>query len=175
MAKKPINSKKKGASYERTIAKLLSKWWGVELHRTPASGGLHWGLDNRVCGDIVAPVEAEFPFVTELKKREQWSFTQIIKGTGDFLAYWEQVNEDVARLEDPNIHPLLIFSKNHHPNFYAIEREVHEKLGLPLSHCFITKIKYKFRDEEREVEIAIGMLDDLIAIPKEQVIEALKN
>ena len=33
------NSKRKGANYERTIAKLFQKVYGVELKRTPQSGG----------------------------------------------------------------------------------------------------------------------------------------
>lgn len=172
--KKGLNSKKKGASYERTIAKLLSTWWGAEFHKTPASGALRWGVDNRVVGDIVAPTDAEkFPFVVECKKREQWNFLQIIKGTGEFISYWEQVNEDVLRLEDKDMQPLVVMAKNHQPNLYVIRKEVHDKLGLPNKNCFNTIIEFELRGEKKEEEISIGLFSDLLNVPKEKVLEEL--
>lgn len=64
---KKINSKIKGSSNEKRACKTLFKWTGIEFHRTPASGGLKWYMDNRIVGDIVAPPNANFPFVVEVK------------------------------------------------------------------------------------------------------------
>src|SRR5699024_11495112 len=70
-------SKQKGNAYELKIAKELSKWWGGKFSRVPASGGLHWGSDQRVAGDIIPPVNSNFPFVVECKKREDRKSTRL--------------------------------------------------------------------------------------------------
>ena len=40
------NSKKKGDTFERKIAKELTSWWGYQFNRSPQSGGASWGKDN---------------------------------------------------------------------------------------------------------------------------------
>ena len=37
------NSKKKGDTFERKIAKELTAWWGHQFNRSPQSGGASWG------------------------------------------------------------------------------------------------------------------------------------
>ena len=108
----PINSKEKGSEFERRIARILSKWWGEEFHRTPGSGGLHWKKDNRVAGDIVAPMGSNFPFSIENKKWEDWEIIQLLKGTGDIENWWKQCEGDAIRVSKE---PLLIFTKNYAP------------------------------------------------------------
>lgn len=172
--KQMINTKRKGSDYERLVASYMSKWWGCgKFHKTPASGGLHWDKDNRVVGDIVAPQGSQFPFVVECKKREGWNFTQILKGTGEFISYWEQVNEDVKRVEEDGLQPLLVMSKSHQPSFYVVRKETHDILGISDFNCFHTTIKFKVRGEEIIEEISIGLLDDLMKVTKEKVIEKL--
>lgn len=116
--KKKINSKAKGSSYELKVAKILSQWWGEEFHRTPMSGGLHWKADNRVAGDIVTPPDSLFPFSVECKKREEFTFEQILKGTGDVEKWWKQCIGDCKRV---SMKPMLIFSKNFAPNYLMID------------------------------------------------------
>lgn len=118
--KKGINSKAKGTSYELKIAKVLSSWWGEEFHRTPMSGGLGWKADNRVAGDIVTPVSSVYPWTTELKNREAWDFSHLLKGTGDIEKYWQQVVNDS---EHSGLRPLLIFHKNFSPNYVMMYKE----------------------------------------------------
>lgn len=74
-------SRSKGASYENTIAKILSLWWtnGKDkkaFRRTPMSGG--W--DSRfAAGDLIAP-EPAFPVHIEIRKREEFELGQLLKG-----------------------------------------------------------------------------------------------
>lgn len=112
--KKRINSRAKGAEYERKTAKVLGEWWGEDFNRTPASGGLQWGDDNRVTGDIVTPVDSVFPFVIECKKREEWDFSQLLRDTGEMEEWWEQVIRDSEKV---SLRPFLIFSRNYLPDF----------------------------------------------------------
>lgn len=117
---KRINSKAKGSEYERKIAKLLSKFWGEEFHRVPQSGGLRWGDDNRVAGDITTPIDSVFPFTVECKKREGWELEQVLKGTGDVEKWWNQAVNDSERV---NLKPLLIFSKNFAPSYVMVRMD----------------------------------------------------
>lgn len=169
---KKVNSRNKGASYERKITKLLAPWWDCEFHRVPASGGLRWKQDNRVTGDIVVQEDVkDFPFVVECKKREGWNFEQLIKGTGEVVSWWEQNLSDVERLGDPSKHPLVIFSKNLSPDYYMICLDNFKSLKLPKKNYFITTLY----SEKGSNVVAIGFLEDLLSIPKEKVVSRISK
>lgn len=116
-------SKQKGHGYERRISNLLTKWWQKkfpeeEFNRVPQSGGLRWKDQEKVGGDIVTP--ELFPYNIECKKRENWTFEQLLKGTGEVLKWWEQSVKDAKRVGKK---PMLIFSKNYFPDLVMIEYE----------------------------------------------------
>lgn len=162
--KKPINSKAKGSEFERRVAKVLSKWWGEEFHRTPASGGLHWHEDNRVAGDIVTPEKSKFPFTVECKKREEWMLEQIIKGTGEIEKWWTQALGDSERV---GLKPLLIFSKNFAPNYVMMHLD--DFMGIDIeSKVEISFFTFYKNGSSR----AILLLDDLVKIKKDSVMTA---
>ncbi|QBL97953.1 hypothetical protein EauM23_00060 [Exiguobacterium phage vB_EauM-23] len=111
------NGRNKGSAYERHIAKKLGAWWGEKFQRTPASGGLDWGKDNRVCGDIVTPPGSEFPFTVECKKRENWTMDSLFKGSKEVEKWWAQVNKDCER---SGLLPMLVFSRNLQPDYVCL-------------------------------------------------------
>ena len=80
-SRKGRNSKNKGASYERKLAKLFQKVFGIEFVRTPLSGGF---LKNNTSaigfkGDIVpANRNVDFLFHIEAKNSKTWSFPKWI-------------------------------------------------------------------------------------------------
>lgn len=168
--KKRVNSKQKGSEYERKIAKILSKYWGEDFHRTPMSGGLHWKDDNRVAGDIVTPPTSIYPWTTECKKRQEWGFDQLLKGTGEVEQWWKQALGDSVRV---GLKPLVIFAKNFSPNYMMFEYEdakvFAKELGmeeLPFIHFVLHKPNTASR--------VICILEDFIKhVPKEVVIKAL--
>lgn len=174
MAKKRKNSRQKGAAFERQIAKSLSEWWGIKFHRTPLSGGLSWGADNRVIGDIVAPMEGgdDFPFTVECKKHEGWDLDTLLKDTGPIKDWWKQAITDNKRLNDESKHPLLLFSRNYSPVFYMMYQKTWEKLNLENTRYFITKL-YGVEREDDVHPVVVGLLDDLVKISKEEVIKSL--
>lgn len=113
-------SKTKGSTYERHIAKKLGAWWGEEFQRTPASGGLRWKQDNRVCGDIVTPPGSTFPWVVECKKRENWTMDSLLNGSAEVSKWWKQVTDDAER---SGLEPMLIFTRNRQPDYVAVKDE----------------------------------------------------
>jgi len=169
--KKRVNSKAKGSAYELKISKVLGNWWGEEFHRTPASGGLRWKEDNRVVGDIVTPPTSVWPWVTELKKRENWEFTHLLKGTGEIESYWEQVCSDAQR---SGLKPMLIFSKNFCPDFLMLPIEDFTQLCVTASNRISKKLMFNYfivakTDKPPRV---VCILDDFVkAITKQDVIK----
>lgn len=167
--KKRVNSKAKGSEYERKIARLLSEYWGEEFHRTPMSGGLHWKDDNRVAGDIVTPPTSIYPWTTECKKRQEWGFEQVLKGTGEVESWWKQSERDGERV---GLRPLVIFAKNFSPNYmmfaYEDAKKFATELGieeLPFNHFVVHK--------EGTARIICVLEDFIKHVPKQVVINAL--
>lgn len=115
MSSTGAGSKRKGNAYERKTAKALTDWWGYTFNRTPGSGGLHWD-DMRVAGDIVAPIDAEFPFVVECKHREtgSWTIENVFLNNGDIKYWWQQCVEDSRRID---LVPILMFTRNRSKDF----------------------------------------------------------
>ena len=105
-------SRRKGQSFERQIASLLSKRFGVTLRRTPLSGG--WSDSAQVAGDIVCthPGPDAFPFCVECKNSEYWKLENLfVDKRMWFNAWWNQLlNECPADKK-----PLLIFKRRRIP------------------------------------------------------------
>lgn len=121
-----INGKAKGSNYERTVAKQFSQWSGLEFHRTPASGALHWENDTRVTGDIVPPPSIKFPFSIECKCREvPFDFDALLTGTSSIWEFWKQCLRDASRAD---LEPMLIFSKNRRHTYVMIEKHTADTL-----------------------------------------------
>jgi len=127
MKKKKINSRKKGATYERQIAKKLSDWSNIKLRRSPQSGG--W--NSR--GDIT-PVDpkdmVDWPFNIELKNRQGWQLTELLTGNNiqtGILSWWKQSVRD-SKISKKI--PVLIFTKNFDTDYICLEKNVFKQLGL---------------------------------------------
>lgn len=107
-----INSKNKGAGFEREIVKKLIQWTGKDFQRSPSSGA--WGTtSNRddFRGDIVCS-DPNFRYSIECKKVESVWIEHLLCNKKCLLyKYWNQcVSQCSAEKE-----PLLIFSKNRSP------------------------------------------------------------
>jgi len=119
MKNKKVNGKQKGASFELSIAKVFSEWYGCEnsFARSPGSGA--WSNihdSNKVPGDIVTP--EKFPFVIECKKQEVFELYGIFKEDArPLLDWWEQACRDATRTEKL---PLLIIGRNRQPTLICM-------------------------------------------------------
>ncbi len=109
---KPINSKAKGSTWERSVAKLLTEWTGFDFHRVPASGGLRWGKDNRVAGDLIAQQGKYWPFTVECKFHKIVSFNELLTDTkSKIMEFWKQALSDAKRVDD-TLEPFVAFRYN---------------------------------------------------------------
>lgn len=112
--KKKINSRDKGARFERDLVKRFSEWWSTEFFRTPLSGGLAtMGFQFKgveITGDISTP-DPTFPFCVESKACEGWALEQLLTAPkNQIYAWWAQT---VGECPD-HLVPLLVFKRNHH-------------------------------------------------------------
>ena len=78
-SRKGRNSKNKGATFERKLAKIFKEAFGVDFVRTPLSGGFAKHMDSAegFRGDIV-PADRDVVFLlhVEAKNAKTWAFPQ---------------------------------------------------------------------------------------------------
>lgn len=77
-------SRNKGASYERDIARKLSKLTGQTWRRTPQSGA------NCIAGDVHRLSPSSFPYTIELKNREDIKLDKIFRNPSSI---WEFLSD----------------------------------------------------------------------------------
>ena len=162
-----INSKNKGSEYELKIAKILSKWWGEEFHRTPMSGGLHWKNDNRVAGDIVTPPNSVFPYSVECKKRESWKLDDLMKNNTEIDSYWSQCVRDAKAVK---LRPLLIFSKNFYVDLIMLSME--DFFCLADKCPELKEVPYILYHTNERNRVIVGLQDFIEKVSKEDLISA---
>ena len=96
--KKRVNSKRKGSTFERKIAKMLNERFGTkEFSRTPGSGAFATSHKNlpeqlRIQGDLITP--STFPFVVECKNGYDIQLDDLFKRKSDFKAFVSQAQND---------------------------------------------------------------------------------
>lgn len=126
-------SRDKGQRYERKIAKIFSEWAGMDMLRTPLSGGWARGRAD-VTGDIVpGDANRQFPFSIECKKNESWTWEQVHHQIGPVLnSWWQQTVDECA----PGKIPLLIFSRNRYDDYVLFSSD-----HMPW-HVFLAALRY---------------------------------
>lgn len=144
-----VNGRAKGASFERTVAKLFSEALGVKLRRTPLSGG--WSHDNPdTAGDLVC-VEGDFLYCVECKCAEGWKLESLFTDSHKwFDNWWGQLMDECPSDKIP----ILVFSRARQPIFAAM-RYTYEVSTLELTaHKMIIQIG--------DTRICVTILSDLL-------------
>jgi hypothetical protein len=96
--KKRVNSKRKGSTFERKIAKMLNERLHTkEFSRTPGSGAFatsHKGLPAhmKIQGDLITP--SSFPFIIECKNGYDVQLDDLFKRKSDFFSFIKQAQSD---------------------------------------------------------------------------------
>ena len=95
----PINSQAKGKRAEREVAKLINRYLGTNVRRTPQSGGMS------IKGDIIDinPDSAAYQFHFEVKDQKKLMIPK----------WWEQIDDDCPVSKTP----VNVFKMN--AQFYA--------------------------------------------------------
>ena len=111
-----VQGRPKGNRAEIEIAKSLKAWWSpfeaAEFVRTPLSGG--WGGKDlragfRASGDVMT-TSLRFPFTVEIKRREGWSWVNLMRGwRSPVWGYWRQA---IAQAKEMGGTPLLFLRRN---------------------------------------------------------------
>ena len=110
-----LNANKKGKRFELQIAKYLSNMFNEVIRRTPNSGGLS------LKGDIMATQGILSEYNWECKNQEKLNIWKAL----------EQSKNDCATVGNRK-KPLVVFTKNHHRDFVALEMEDFVQLLLEL-------------------------------------------
>lgn len=111
------HSKRKGDGFERKIAKVFADALGLEIRRTPLSGGWARGNPN-VYGDLVCvdPGPEAFPYCVECKNEEGWRLESLFTfNHAWFDRWWHQLQNE----RPGNKVPLLVFSRAYAPIFVS--------------------------------------------------------
>ncbi len=137
------HSKRKGASNELQVIRLLTPWWRqlepeALFIRTPASGGWRHAGSFKARGDLlVDPGTCKlFPFSVEVKCREGWSDGLLFgrseskRHIGDASPIWAWWNQCSTSALADGLRPMLWFRKNHSPWYVMIETAVFDRLRL---------------------------------------------
>lgn len=139
--------KQKGASFEREVCVLLSRWLtnGKQedvFWRSAMSGGratVAHAKGKRLAsqvGDIscIHPIGQHFinTFAPECKFYADLEYKGLLVGKGKLLAFWAEINEQAKRYEK---HPFLIARQNRMPTFVCLDKAGLQRLGLQFARC----------------------------------------
>lgn len=118
-------SVRRGKTYERRCAKILTEFTSTNFRKTPGSGGFNkQGLSIReelFCGDLICD-KSTFLYCIEAKNREEFSFTALLKSpeTAAFTKWWYQCVTDAKAV---NLKPLMFFKPNNRDDVIVLARD----------------------------------------------------
>ena len=135
------NGKAKGSGYERTICKMLTKWYSGKdkpyiWWRSPSSGGLATitAQNPDLTGDIIS-VSPDGNFLTDIFSIEikagypKSSFNKFFKGVknNEILQFWEQSMRDCIK---NNKEPMVIYKKDRQEALIFITEKIKNMLSV---------------------------------------------
>jgi len=153
--KKRINSRRKGANFERQLAKLFnSKFKTKEFARTPGSGAFATTHDLpehiAIYGDLITP--KEFIFVIEAKSGYNINIFDLFKENNELDKFIRQAKRD---------------SKNNNKDWLLIYKKTRNK---PIVITKLKKFHQYLKDKEVNIpnkQISLYLLDDILNLPTE--------
>lgn len=127
--------KQKGASFEREVCVMLSKWvssgaqedvfWRSALSGGRATVAHRKGVKlTEQVGDIscISPIGNRFTnkFAVEIKFYKDLEYTGLLKGNGKLLAFWKEINTQASRY---NKLPFLVAKQNRMPTTVCLSSQ----------------------------------------------------
>lgn len=181
---KPKNSRAKGNTYERAICRKLSEWWfpdkdfaGMRADKLPfrrawGSGG--WDKreepgDVKMIGCDATNGALDFPFCVEAKNRQEWDFKQLIANNNG-CPVWDYWIQAFHAAEVGSLEPLLIFTRNYHPDYVALRSTTFVKLNAA---AWRSPVRIRVPDRRPDMRVTITTLDWLLSFAPRDLIDAL--
>jgi Holliday junction resolvase len=155
MSKKKIDSRVKGSTFERAIAKKFQEWTGEQFQRAPGSGA--WGtLNNRsdMTGDITC-TNPNFKYSIECKKYKDWTLETVISSKANPI--WKWFKQCVEQASSCSKVPLLVFAKNR-SDVYCMSTQ------CPVGGKAPIFILNNTRFNEKNTDLYVFLLSDLLNI-----------
>lgn len=149
--KKKVNSRAKGSTFERQIAKILNDRLGTtEFSRTPGSGAFattHSLPDHlKIYGDLITP--QNFKYCLECKKGyNNQNLYSLYNHSSDFWKFIDQCQKDSEKCGKT---PMVIFKQDRQPT-----------LAIIPSHVVVESNNY-IEIHKESVYYRIYMFDDLL-------------
>lgn len=132
-------SKNKGKSFERRVGHILADFFNLEYGKDITRDLLSGGSVHK--GDLhpVTPKAKKLlPYVIECKYQKNWTFEQILKGTGPFWNSWVPQVKDELKNSVGSYKPWLIFSKPY-DNIYIATNYYVNPVTLDSYQMFVNK------------------------------------
>jgi hypothetical protein len=164
--------RQKGSRFELDLAKTISVWWcqdeslkdkraeELPFRRAPLSGG--WDKKAAASDLIVTGLLAHpWPFALEAKCQECWDWEGLFKNNDKWpvKAYWDQCCEAAKH---SNLRPLVLFTKNRSPIYFAMRPE--DCAALRLSKVAASWLPF-----------VVGRFEDLLDCKPQQIVAGLST
>jgi hypothetical protein len=148
-------SKRRGNTYERRCAKLLTEFTGVGFRRVPTSGAFNKQgttviREELFYGDCVCDRE-DFLFCIEAKNQKAFNFQTILKNpaTACFTAWWYQCCRDATLARKT---PMLFFKPDNQADFVAVPEKWYDLGWYTGPHfkidCYRAPLTIKLKKED---------------------------
>jgi len=85
-----VNSKTKGSTAEREVAKIMTEATGYEWKRVPASGALFHSGHTEFHGDVYSDTNKDYEIEVKHHK-EKFSFVDIFNSKGKIMKWWAKL------------------------------------------------------------------------------------
>lgn len=184
------NRVSKGKSYERKVAKILSKGFKTDVERTGGSGAIR-GIEteynhseevgkNGFVGDLFFPKTHPMSiFNYELKNHAGVKLAHFFNSNGEIPSFLEQVTTDSRRLGGVgNTVPCLIVHVNREDDYVVIPfRGLVYKQLTEMGPAMITMLSYTSERENKtyRYQMMITNLKTFVKLDPNQTYQAYKN
>lgn len=147
---------RKGKTYERRIANLLTEYTGHEFRRRRVEGRDLNVIERESTADVI-PVKADIIFSIEAKSGKGFSFDALLGNPKKniFTAWWHQASYDAQLLTkafDRTIYPLLFFKYSTTQDWVAIPTEVEIKLKDEITQ--VPCVVYEYIDRQVKMNVS---------------------
>jgi hypothetical protein len=137
---------RRGKTYERRIANLLTDYTGKEFRRRRVEGRDLSVVERESTADVI-PVNADVNFSIEVKAGKGFSFDALLANpkTNIFTTWWHKASYDaelLTKVLGRNIYPMLFFKYTITQDWIAVPQQAQLTLREGIVQCPCVKYDY---------------------------------